>query len=306
MSSIYTDLAMELKELDPDMNGISETEEHRGEIAIKRVGIITKEAAEKVNKAIGKYITIDAPDLAARPLDLFNNVEKCLSDELRSLIRFDINKSTALVVGLGNQGITPDSLGPKAAEKVFVTRHIKGFAPDAFDFELPSVCSIAPGVLGVTGVETADIVRGVVSFAKPDYIIAIDSLASRRASRISSIIQLSDAGISPGSGVGNLRSELSKASLGVPVIAIGVPLVVRASTITRDTISTILKESLVDNSESMLDELESRIIEKSLDDMIVTPKDIDIIVEDMSRIIANAINSALFGENVEKIREMIA
>lgn len=164
------------------------------------------------------------------------------------------------------------------------------------------MCAIAPGVLGVTGVETMDIVFGVANKVKPDLIIAVDALASRRAARISTTIQLSDSGISPGSGVGNTRADLSRANLGVPVIAVGVPLVVYASTISQDTISLIADETGLHGDEARLRELAEQVIAKHMGDFIVTPKDIDVIVEDMAGIIANAINSALFGNNLEQVR----
>ena len=179
-------------------------------------------------------------------------------------------------------------------------------AREAFDFDIPSVCAIAPGVLGVTGVETMDIVFGVANKVKPDLIIAVDALASRRAARISTTIQLSDSGISPGSGVGNTRADLSRANLGVPVIAVGVPLVVYASTISQDTISLIADETGLHGDEARLRELAEQVIAKHMGDFIVTPKDIDVIVEDMAGIIANAINSALFGNNLEQVRNMLA
>ena len=266
-------------------------------------------AAQKLGKAQGKYVTLDAEALTQRPLDLFAHVSQCLRRELTELIPLPETKlksGTVLVVGLGNRGVTPDSLGPRVAERVFVTRHIKEHMPEAFDFDIPSVCAIAPGVLGVTGVETMDIVFGVANKVKPDLIIAVDALASRRAARISTTIQLSDSGISPGSGVGNTRADLSRANLGVPVIAVGVPLVVYASTISQDTISLIADETGLHGDEKRLRELAEQVIAKHMGDFIVTPKDIDVIVEDMAGIIANAINSALFGNNLEQVRNMLA
>lgn len=306
MEGIYTDLAAELRELSPDIEGVVEQTETDGEIEIKRIGILDAKAAKLIGKAMGKYVTLDARALIDRPFDLFEAVEKRLSTELLKLLRVDIKACTALIVGLGNREVTPDSLGPRVVEKVLVTRHVKQFVPEAFDFELPGICAIAPGVLGVTGVETMDIVKGVVERVRPDCIIAIDALASRRAARISTTVQLTDAGISPGSGVGNQRAELSFESLGVPVIAIGVPLVVRAATITRDTLSLMANETGLHADEEKLKLLAESVSEKQLDDMIVTPKDIDTIVADMARIIANAINSAMFGSDLERVRSLIA
>lgn len=306
---IYTDLAAEMRELNPDIEGIREEETNDGEIKIKRIEILSDTAAHKLGKAQGKYVTLDAEALTQRPLDLFAHVSQCLRRELSELIPLPETKlksGTVLVVGLGNRGVTPDSLGPRVAERVFVTRHIKEHMPEAFDFDIPSVCAIAPGVLGVTGVETMDIVFGVANKVKPDLIIAVDALASRRAARISTTIQLSDSGISPGSGVGNTRADLSRANLGVPVIAVGVPLVVYASTISQDTISLIADETGLHGDEERLRELAEQVIAKHMGDFIVTPKDIDVIVEDMAGIIANAINSALFGNNLEQVRNMLA
>lgn len=306
MNGIYTDLAMELRELSPDIEGIAEQDETDGEINIKRIGILTRSAAERIGKAMGSYVTLDARALIERPFDLFEAVERRLAIELRRLIRADINRSSVLIVGLGNREVTPDSLGPRVVERVLVTRHVKQFLPEAFDFETPSVCAIAPGVLGVTGVETMDIVKGVVERVHPDCIIAIDALASRRAARISTTLQLTDAGISPGSGVGNQRAELSFESLGVQTLAIGVPLVVRAATITRDTLSLMANETGLHADEERLKLLAENISVKQLDDMIVTPKDIDSIVSDMAGMIANAINRALFAENLDSVRSLIA
>lgn len=306
MWDIYTDLAMELRELSPDAPGIAEQDEKDGEIDIKRIGVLDQRAASRIGKAVGSYVTLDARALIDRPFELFRAVEKRLCTELKQLLRIDPESSTVLVVGLGNREVTPDSLGPRVIEKILVTRHVKQFMPEAFEFETPGVCAIAPGVLGVTGVETMDIVKGVAERVKPNCIIAIDALASRRAARISTTIQLTDAGISPGSGVGNQRAELSMESLGIPVIAIGVPLVVRAATITRDTLSLMAGETGLHADEEKLKLLADKISEKQLDDMIVTPKDIDAIVSDMSGIIANAINAALFGENLGSVRDLIA
>ncbi len=306
MNSIHTDLASELRELNPDIEGVSEEEETSGEIRIKRIGILTESAAQKIGKAIGSYVSLSADALEQRPLDLFESVTEKLAEELSKMTKLGPGSGVILVVGLGNHSVTPDSLGPRTAEKIFVTRHIKQYMPEALDFPVPGVCSVAPGVLGATGVETSDIVRGIVERVKPDLVIAIDSLSSRRAARISTTIQLSDAGISPGSGVGNTRADMSEAKLGVPVIAIGVPLVVHASTILLDTIGLMADETGKHGDEEQLKELARSIAERHLDNMIVTPKDIDTIVEDMSGIIANAVNTALFGDKLPQIRSLLA
>ena len=306
MGGIYTDLAMELRELDPKIEGVVEQDESDGGIEIKRIGILTETAAKKIGKAIGSYVTINADALAERPPALFDAVSKRVAAELKKMLRLDIAKSTILIIGLGNRNVTPDSLGPRVAEHIYITRHVKQYLPNALDFPAPSICALAPGVLGVTGVETSDIVRGVVETVRPDCIIAIDSLASRRAARISTTIEISDAGISPGSGVGNLRAEMSRRSLGVPVIAIGVPLVVYASTIMRDTIGFVAHEAGFRGSDQQLGELAQNAAEQHLDNMIVTPKDIDSIVDDMAGILSDGINRALYGETLPTVRELLA
>ena len=211
-----------------------------------------------------------------------------------------------LVVGLGNRSITPDSLGPRVAERIYVTRHINEYMPDALPRPVRSVCSVAPGVLGVTGVETMEIDRGVAEHIKPDLIIAIDALASRRAARISTTIQLTDTGISPGSGVGNTRKGLTSQAFGVPVIAIGVPMVVHAATISQEVISLIADKTGLHGDEEKLRGLAAEVISESLGPLVVTPKDIDTIAEDMSRVIADAINLALFKADYEDVRMLIA
>ncbi|HWS30092.1 MAG TPA: GPR endopeptidase [Clostridia bacterium] len=304
--SVYTDLAMEARELHPELSGVCEECTERPGIAISRIKVETEEAAKEIGKAMGTYVTLDAPGLVDRPLDLFEELSKALSDELKALLSNLPKTATVLVVGLGNRSITPDSLGPAVAEQVFVTRHIHELLPDAIPATVRSVCSAAPGVLGVTGIETMEVVRGITEHVKPDLIIAIDSLASRRAARISTTLQLTDAGISPGSGVGNTRAGLNKDTFGVPVIAIGVPLVVYASTISQDTISLIAEETGLHKDEERLKELAEKVISEKIGTLIVTPKDIDTIVKDMARILADGINLALFDASYDEIRMLVA
>ena len=304
--SIYTDLACEARELAPDVPGVTEERESYGDIAVTRIRIEDESAAKKLDKLRGSYITVNAPGLTERSPELFLSVAKRLSKELKSLLSGLGQEASIMVVGLGNRSVTPDSLGPRVAERIFVTRHIKRFLPDAFDYPICSVASVAPGVLGSTGIETLETVKGLTERVRPQTIIAVDSLASRRASRISATVQLSDAGISPGSGVGNLRAGLNIESLGVPVIAIGVPLVVHASTITREVIQHMAEQSGVPAEGETLSRIADSIADERMDDMIVTPKDIDCIVEDMSGIVANAVNMALFGEKYEEVRMLVS
>ncbi|MEG1548191.1 MAG: GPR endopeptidase [Clostridia bacterium] len=304
--SIYTDLAMEARELSGELSGVIEQTENFGDVTVDRIEITDPDAAQQLGKQPGKYITIDAPDLVSRPLDLFEQVSRTITNELIALAGELSPTATVLVVGLGNRYITPDSLGPSVAEKVYVTRHINQMMPEALSAPTRSVCAFAPGVLGVTGVETLEVIRGVVEHVKPDLIIIIDSLASRRAARISTTVQLTNAGISPGSGVGNTRAGLSKQELGVPVIAIGVPMVVNASTISQDTISLIVAQTGMQNDEDRLLSLAEKVMDEHIGPLIVTPKDIDTIVDDMSVILSNGINRAILGERYDEVHSLIA
>ncbi len=304
--SIYTDLAMESRELNPGISGVSETSEKLEGIAITRIRVEDQQASEKLGKPQGLYVTLDAPDLTSRPLDLFERLSKSLSTELTNLLKDVKEDATILVVGLGNRGITSDSLGPKVVEQVYVTRHITQYMPDALSKPMRAVCAMAPGVLGVTGIETMEVVQGALEHIKPSLIIAIDSLASRRAERISTTIQLTDTGISPGSGVGNLRKGLDSKTFGVPVIAIGVPLVVQAATISQEVITLLANETGLPQDEDRLKSLTGKVISEHMGDMVVTPKDIDTIVTDVSRIIADGINLALFGMKYEEVRSLVA
>lgn len=304
--SIYTDLAMESREMNPELQGVKEQTEEEEGITISRIQVETEEAARKLEKPMGHYITLDAPELSDRPLDLFERVSKSLAAELSRLLEGVGAEATVLVVGLGNRAITSDSLGPKVAEQVYVTRHVTQYLPDAVSKPIRSVCAVAPGVLGVTGIETMEIVQGVVERLKPDIILAVDALASRRAARISTTIQLTDTGISPGSGVGNTRKGLNEATFNVPVLAIGVPMVVYATTISQDTISLIADETGLHADEGKLRALAEKVSEEHLGTMIVTPKDVDQIAADMSRILADGINMALFGADYEEVRMLIA
>lgn len=305
-SSIRTDLACEARELHPELPGVSEELIEREGVSVSRITIESEESAKKLGKRCGRFITLDAPELNANPSGLAGAVSRALADELAFLLGDMPSDAPALVAGLGNRAITPDSLGPRVAQGIYVTRHIVRQMPEVMPRSVRPVSSFAPGVLGVTGIETADMLRGVVERSRPAFVIAVDSLSSRRAARISSTVQLSDAGINPGAGIGNLRNGLDEKSLGVPVIAIGVPLVVFASTIARDAIGLIADETGLHGDEEKLKELADRVIEEHIGELIVTPKDIDAIVVEMARIVSNGINMALFGKDYGEVRALIA
>lgn len=304
--NIHTDLAMEARESNSALNGVSEERTDNEHYSVSRIKIDTDEAASALQKSKGLYITIEAPDLVLREPELIKAVTEALSAELTGLIDKGGASGTVLVVGLGNRAVTPDALGPKTAEKILVTRHIKQYMPDAIPNGVRSVCAISPGVLGVTGIETMEVIQGIVERSKPSLIIAIDSLSSRRTERIASTIQLCDAGIQPGAGVGNIRSGLDEASLGIPVIAVGVPLVVYASTISRDTIGLIASELGLLGNEEKIKELAAKAISEKTGELIVTPKEIDSLIECTSTILADGINMCLFGKDYAEVRSLIA
>lgn len=305
MRSIYTDLAREAVELDPRLEGVTEEEEKDGEIGISRIRVSSEQAAQRLKKREGNYITLEAPSLVMRPLELFERLSKRIAEELTRLLPNLAENATVLIAGLGNRGITSDSLGPRVVEQLFVTRHITQLMPEAFDHPLRSVCAIAPGVLGVTGVETVEIIKGIKEHVKPDIIIAIDSLAARRSVRIGTTVQIADTGISPGSGVGNMRAGIDSETLGVKVVAIGIPLVVYAATVAQDTIELIADETGLHNDEEKLKELAEKVISEHMGPMIMTPKDIDCMVNDMSRIIADGINMAIHTKDYDDIRALV-
>ncbi|GAB3050702.1 GPR endopeptidase [Virgibacillus ainsalahensis] len=249
---VRTDLAVEARDMyveteekqvqENQLKGVTIKEQEIDNIKISYVDI-DKEGGKLIGKKAGSYITIYADGVKRQDTDRQEAAAKILAKELERLIAkngVDAN-STGLIVGLGNWNVTPDALGPMAAEKILVTSHLFKMEHETVSEGYRPVASVTPGVMGVTGLETSDIIFGIVEKFKPDFVIAVDALASRSIERVNETIQLSDSGIHPGSGVGNKRKELSKETLGIPVLAIGVPTVVDAVTITSDTIDFLLK-----------------------------------------------------------------
>ncbi len=299
-----TDLAIEAhdyyRSVDVETAGTFIEDKRVGEIEIKRVYINDDAAAQEMGKPVGLYSTMFLPSDLHKQHTEYENAIAAMCHELTNMIKVKENDKL-LVVGLGNSAITADALGPKSVEQVLVTRHLYGELPREITNKLRSVSAISPGVLGVTGIETAEIIRGVADRVEPDIIFAIDALAARNICRVANTIQLADTGISPGSGVGNKRAELSRASLGVPVIAIGVPTVIDVSVIADEAIE-LTEEYYNDdkhlNCPVINDEDKAYIIEKLLtkayeQSLIVTPKEIDVKINDISSIIANAINISM-------------
>lgn len=301
--SVRTDLVIETREMFAgEIAGVESTNHDTDGITVTHVKITTPEGALKIGKPMGNYVTIEIQDMQIEDEELCRRGAKAVCDELKKLIKIPSDASV-LVAGLGNQYITPDSIGPKTVGKLMVTRHITEESGSGLNFDVRAVSAVAPGVLGLTGIETSEIILGVTDRIKPSLIIAVDALASRKLSRLGTTVQISDTGISPGSGVGNNRNELSEKTLGIPVIAIGVPMVVDAATMTADAIETLssyLKENYGENENEITRILSDShtLIDKALSDnnenMVVTPNDVDVISDQASSIIAEGINNALF------------
>ena len=305
-----TDLASERREIYQKANkldqvdGIETAEEQINEnIRVERVKITNSSGEQAIGKPIGNYITIDVKKLKIATEDEIQKASEVVTNELKKLIDKHIQKQEAiLVVGLGNVYVTPDSLGPKVINEIDVTRHLINYLPQYVEEGTRSVSAVAPGVLGTTGIETIEILKGIVENTKPKLVMVIDALASRSIDRISSTIQISDTGIVPGAGVGNTRKEISQSTLGIPVIAIGIPTVVDLGTIIDEGLDIFigkLQEKAESNEylnklkeQDNYEEIKEALAPNDYN-MIVTPKEIDDLIENMKDIIARGINYAV-------------
>ncbi|MDB8804058.1 GPR endopeptidase [Romboutsia sp. 1001216sp1] len=318
MINIRTDLALEASEVvqesqEPkEIPGVKLDKKELDNATVTIVEIINEQGAEIMNKGIGKYVTLESNLMKFDDDESREEVITYLKDELVDILGTDKTKKT-LVIGLGNWNITSDALGPKSVSKTLVTRHIfKNYNKD-YDDDFTEVSALSPGVMGLTGIETSETVKSLVDRIKPDRVIAIDALASRKMERVNQTIQISTAGISPGGGVGNKRKALNKEYLGVDVIAIGVPTVVDAATLTSDVLDLAI-DNLINQSENadnfynMLKKLKEEekyhLIKESLEpydkNLIVTPKDIDETIENLSIIISEGLNRSLHPGRITK------
>ncbi len=280
-----TDLALELREQMQERlpAGVEYDEEEQGELRISRIQVTTQEGSDAFGKPIGRYVTVELPPFrdAAQLLDGRLNA---ITQELRAMLP---ENGVVLVVGLGNNDITPDALGPKAADLVLATRHIQQEHAKSMGLEgLRAVANLAPGVLGQTGMETGEIIAGVVATIRPAAVIIVDALAARKLSRMGCTVQLTDSGIVPGAGVGNARKAINRETLGVPVISMGVPTVVDAATLTMDILAS--RDAQFAEDESL-----RSFLGEDAQSMVVTPREIDLVIERAARLIAMAINCAL-------------
>jgi len=352
MYSVRTDLAVEAREMaiaervktvhdetnQSKLEGVIIKEKEENDIKISLVEV-TAEGEKAIGKKQGQYLTIEVQGIRQQDSELQQKVEGVFASEFSNFLKQKGlgEDASCLIVGLGNWNVTPDALGPLVCENLLVTRHLFELQPEHVEEGYRPVSALSPGVMGLTGIETSDIIFGVVEKTKPDFVIAIDALASRSIERVNSTIQISDTGIHPGSGVGNKRKELSQDTLGIPVIAIGVPTVVDAVSITSDAIDFILKhfgkelregdrpsrslvpagmtfgkkkkltdEDLPEEQHRQtflgmigtLEEEEKRkliyeVLAPLGHNLMVTPKEVDVFIDDMANLIAGGLNSAL-------------
>lgn len=310
---VRTDLAVEAKEIAERIHGTppaglqEEIIEDDG-IKVTRLGVLDEQASQVIGRVQGNYVTIEVPALRNHDTGLQERVTSTFVREFTSFLNKIGISPTArvLIVGLGNWNVTPDALGPLVVENVLVTRHYFELAPDQVADGYRQVSAIAPGVLGITGIESSEVVQGIVDRTKPELIIAIDALASRSLERINTTIQIADIGIHPGSGIGNKRRGLTKEVLGIPCIAIGVPTVCYASTIINNAFDMIKSHLDAENGQTeqimgLMTELKEHerlalvkeVLEPLGHDLIVTPKEIDEFIEDIANVIASGLNASL-------------
>lgn len=311
---IRTDLALESQErLQKDrgmVKGVRFTEEP-GEngLVVSTVIIETENAAKAMGRPRGTYVTIEAPEMIEEDAGYHRNISLELAKILRQMLPLsnvegDLQKGlevSALIVGLGNREVTPDALGPRVVDNLFITRHIMNeFGKYAFaDEDVSKVSGIVPGVMAQTGMECVEILRGVVKETCPDFVITVDALAARNVKRLGRTIQLTDTGITPGSGIGNHRNALNQESVGVPVISLGVPTVVDAATIVSDAMTELIEAMSLSDLQKLDErerqELARELLSPQLNGLFVTPKNIDDSIKHLSFLISEGLNIALLG-----------
>lgn len=292
-----------------EIDGVKVESKNDEIVTTTTVDVLNENGATALSKEIGKYITMEIKNIKYLEEKDKNKIINTLSNEIKNLIGEDKTKSI-LVVGLGNIYVTPDSLGPKVVQSVDITRHLINFAKDLVEPDTRSVSALSPGVLGTTGIETSEIITSVCNEVKPDIVIAIDSLASSSINRLGTTIQLSNTGITPGAGVRNKREGINQNTLNVPVIAIGVPTVVDMATITSEAIDKMVevtKQKIENGDNSVSKEQIERVINIFNDDnkynmianvldtdnFIVTPKEIDDVIQIVSDLISSGINMSI-------------
>ena len=293
-----TDLALEAREIWQEsaekttrLSGVKATKQRQEGYPVTRVDILDGRGEAALGKPQGSYLTIDLTTFWQRKADFFERAVRAVGSQLKTLLP---PEGPALVIGLGNAAMTPDAVGPLAVDSVLVTRHLIAAMPKHFSGFRP-VAVQRTGVLGTTGVESAEAVRGLVAEVQPALVIAVDALASRRVGRVCATVQLSDTGIIPGSGVGNHRSALNRETLGVPVFAVGIPTVLDAATLAAD----LMEEAGIAD----IDEDKLRAGQQNL---MVTPRDIDQQVRDLAKVVGYGINWALQDLEIEEMTALLS
>ena len=298
------DIYKKVNSIENEINGIESTkEEINDNISVERVKITNEAGAKAIGKPQGNYITIDIKKLKIAQDEDIEKSAETLANELTKIIDAHVDKQgEILVVGLGNIYVTPDALGPKVINEIDVTRHIINYLPQYVEEGTRMVSAISPGVLGTTGIETLEILKGIVDNIHPKLVIVIDALASRSIERISSTVQISDTGIVPGAGVGNKRAEISQTTLGIPVIAIGIPTVVETAVLVNDCLDlfiTKLQQEAKSNEYlnqlkdgDNYEEIKEALVPNDYN-LIVTPKEIDDLIENMKDIVSKGINLSM-------------
>ncbi|NLT94210.1 MAG: GPR endopeptidase [Clostridia bacterium] len=297
-----------------EIPGVSLKDESYDIAEVKIVEVLDQRGASIIGKPPGKYITIESDVLRINNKAYHQELSQILADKLKEVLPFKTENDSVLIVGLGNWNATPDALGPQVVEKTMATRHLYGKVPQELTNGLRSVSAIAPGVLGTTGIETAEIIKGIVEKINPSVIIAIDALAAGDVRRIGATIQIADTGINPGSGVGNKRSGINEETMGVPVIAIGVPTVVHAGIIAHGIIENFvqqmkerppLTELTKELHPPMLKMIIDQVLQPYSNSLMVTPKEIDDLIENTSKVIAMALTEALHPAMPEEVANYI-
>ena len=282
-----------------EIDGVLFSEKHIDGFLCSEIDISNQRAQEATGKNIGRYITIETGKLWLKEYGEFKNAVDLVAAKIKELVDtkdIGADNFSVLIAGLGNTSITADSIGPKALSKVLITRHLKEQLGALVDFGLIDISGIAPGVLGQTGMETAEVILAITEKTKPSLVILIDALASRKVSRLATTIQLSNTGISPGSGVGNHRRGIDAKFLGTPVISIGVPTVVDAATISYDVLEEAYTKAGIKAGERLSREALNAALEENGGNFFVTPKESDLITNEVSKVIGYAINRCFYDE----------
>lgn len=304
--NIHIDMAVEAHEIlrgeaETEISGVLMDEEKSEYATVTTIKIVNEQGVQEMGRPQGTYITIDAPEIRNNNYLVHQEITEILANKLIELMKLP-ESASILLVGLGNWNATPDALGPQVINKSLVTRHLFNYTPEELNGKLRKVSAITPGVLGITGIETAEIIRGIVDHVKPDLVIAIDALAAGSLERIGTSIQIADTGISPGSGVGNRRAAINEETLGCRVIAIGLPTVVNAAIIAHNCLDSLLEEFKTSPSLYRLyKEFNPKVLGDVLDralspyhgNLMVTPKEIDTLIQATARIIAGSLGISL-------------